>query len=56
MAEIKGEARMGFPFYFGKMTLTEGNLARLPGGSAWGRLSLTAGCSRRENSPEEENY
>lgn len=28
----------------------------LPGGSSCGMLSLTAGCSRRENSPEEENY
>ena len=30
---------MGFPFYFGKMTLTEGNLSRLPGDSSCGMLS-----------------
>lgn len=50
------EASAGSSFYFGKMTLTEGNLSRLPGGPSCGMLSLTAGCSRRENSPEEENH
>lgn len=56
MAEIKGEARTGFPFYFGKMALTVGNFPRLPGGLSYGMLSLTAGRGRRENSPEEENH